>query len=275
MHRHKPLLSALLPTCLASIIPLGLVSPSSAATNVAFAKTKVAGVYINLVTIDLNAQNVRITPAIANGGIGASESFRSMMRRTRPAAAINGTFFCTKTLEPTGDIVIDGELLAKGVVGTAIGIGPGNKITFVPSRRDDLYDWHDYDHVLTAGPALVLRGETIVLPGAQGFRSGVHYSRRKRSAIGLTSANKLVFVTTGNKVHLRTLAHVMKTLGCVDAAVLDGGSSTGLYWKGKLIANPTRGMTNCLLAYDNVSEYELHRAAFRPDCPAPGSVSAY
>ena len=34
----------------------------------------------------------------------------------------------------------------------------------------------------------------------------------------------------------------MKSLKCVDAATLDGGSLTGLYYKGKLIANPGRGI---------------------------------
>ena len=209
-----------------------LLSPARAATSVAFAKTRVGRVHINVVTTNLNDHKVRITPAIAKRGIGTCESFRSMMRRMRPAAAVNGTFFCTRTLEPTGDIVIDGHLFAKGTVGTAIGIGHGNKVTFMPSRRADLYRWSDYDHVLTAGPALILRGKTIVLPRDQGFYSSVHYSRKKRAAVGLTRANKLLFVTTGNPVYLSELARVMMALGCTDAAALDGGSSTALYWKG-------------------------------------------
>lgn len=241
-----------------------VLAPCRAATRVAYTKTKVAGVHINLVTIDLNDQNVRVTPSVAKLGIGTCESFRSMMRRTRPAAAINGTFFCTKTLSPTGDIVIDGNLLSKGSVGTAVAIDSDNKVTFLPADRPDIYNWWDYQHVIAAGPALILRGKTIVVPRAQGFTSRVHFAKLRRAAVGLTSANKLVFVTTGQKIHLRTLARVMRSLHCTDAAALDGGSSIGLYWKGKLIANPGRGMTNCLLVYDNPSDYEQHRECFYP-----------
>ena len=153
----------------------------------------------------------------------------------------------------------------RGSVGTAIGIGPGNTVTFLPSRRADLYRWSDYEHVISAGPALILRGQTIVLPRDQGFVSRVHYSRRKRAAVGLTASNKLLFVTTGHGVYLRELARVMRLLNCTDAATLDGGSSTGLYWKGKLIVNPTRGMTNCLLVYDDLSSYENRRGSLYPN----------
>ena len=259
------LLRNILLTCAITLALATSASADQSVTSVAFSKTRVGGVYINLVTVNLNDPNVRVTPAVAERGIGTSESFRSIMRRTRPAAAVNGTFFCTKTLAPTGDIVIDGRLLAKGSVGTAIGIGPNNSVTFLPSRRADLYRWWDYEHVIAAGPALILRGRTIVLPKDQGFRSRVHYSRRKRAAVGLTASNKLLFVTTGHGVYLSELARVMKLLNCTDAATLDGGSSTGLYWKGKVIVNPSRPMTNCLLVYDSLSSYETHRAFLYPD----------
>lgn len=248
----------------ALLICLAATVPCRAATSIVYTRTKAAGVYINLVTINLNDRNVRVTPAIARCGIGTCESFRSMMRRTRPAAAINGTFFCTKTLSPTGDIVIDGNLLSKGSVGTAVAIDVDNKITFLPAGRPDLYHWWDYQHVVAAGPALILRAKTIVMPRAQGFRSRVHFAKERRAAVGLTSTHKLVFVTCSRKIHLRTLARVMRSLRCTDAATLDGGSSIGLYCKGKLITNPGRGMTNCLLVYDNPSEYEQRRECFFP-----------
>lgn len=243
---------------------LAFQPPARAATTVAFQRIKATGVAVNVVTVDLNSPNVRVTPAIAKAGIGTAESFRSIMRRTQPAAAINGTFFCTRTLKPTGDIVIDGHLLARGSRGTAVAIGPGNKVTFLPSRLTGVYRWDRYDHVLAAGPALVLRGRTIVHPRNEGFGSGVHYSRRIRSAVGLTYHNKLVMVSTRRPVYLSELARVMKRLKCVDAAALDGGSSTGLYCKGKIIANPSRSMTNCLLVYDRVSDYEQRKSALYP-----------
>lgn len=239
---------------------------AQAATNVAYVKVKSAGVWMNVVTANLNSPDVRITPMIARRGIGTQESFRSMLRRTRPAAAINGTFFCTRTLRPIGDIVIDGQLMCRGIGsgGTAITIDYNNNVTFVPSRRPDLYEWSSYDRVMVAGPTLLLRGQTCVFPRAQGFDSGVHYSRQIRSAVGLTSTNKLLLVTTTRRVYMSQLAKAMKEMKCVDAAGLDGGSSTGLYWQGKLLRNPGRGMTNSLLVYNDLGSYNKNTAAFYP-----------
>jgi hypothetical protein len=103
-----------------------------------------------------------------------------------------------------------------------------------------------------------------VYPWDQGFRSGVHFSPRIRAAVGLTSKNKLMLLTTLRGVYLSQLAKVMMKLGCVQAAVLDGGSSAGLYYNGKLIARPSRPMTNCLLIYDSLESYEQHRDCFYP-----------
>lgn len=239
------------------------------AVSVTYAKSKIAGIPVNVVTTNLNSPDIYVTPAVARCGVGTCESFRSMIRRTRPAAAINGTFFCTRTLKPTGDIVIDGRLLWKGYLGTAVAVDYSGGVHFVPTRSARNYKWYDYDQVLAAGPTLVLAGKTIVMPKSEGFRSGVHFNKRARAAVGLTWNNKLVFVTTRKNIYYRQLAKVMKYLKCRDAAVLDGGSSIGLYCKGKLIANPGRGMTNCLLVYDDRNDYEHYRGAL-----CPGSQTA-
>jgi len=246
--------------CLSLCLPL----PARAASSVEFAKTWVSGVWMNLVTVDLNSADVSVTPAVARRGIGTSESFRSMMRRTRPAAAINGTFFDTRTLKPTGDIVIDRQLLCRGDQGVAIAIRNGREVRFIPSRHPDQYQWSDHDSVLVAGPTLVTQGKAAVVPWDEGFRSGVHFSKRIRAAVGLTYANKLVLVTTLRPVYLSRLARAMRSLGCFEAAALDGGGSAGLYSKGKLIRNPTRGMTNCLLVYDDPYAYQRRRSCFYP-----------
>jgi hypothetical protein len=73
-----------------------------------------------------------------------------------------------------------------------------------------------------------------------------------------------VLVTTLRPVYLSRLARAMRSLGCFEAAALDGGGSAGLYSKGKLIRNPTRGMTNCLLVYDDPYAYQRRRSCFYP-----------
>lgn len=232
-----------------------------ARTNVAYQKMKIGRVWMNVITANLNSPSVRVTPAVARRGIGHSESFRSMLRRTRPAAAIDGTFFCTHTLKPTGDIVIDGQLVYRGYLGMAVTINEPNSIRFVDSQE---YQWSDYKSVLAAGPSLLIDGKLAVYPKDQGFRSGVHFSPRIRAAVGITKNNKLVLVTTLRAAYLSQLARAMRSIGCVDAAGLDGGSSTGLYCKGRLISNPSRGMTNCLLIYDDMTSYQQHHDSFYP-----------
>lgn len=236
-------------------------SACCASSNVSYQKTKVDGTWVHIITANLNSPYVRVTPAVAKNGIGATESFRSMIQRTRPTAAIDGTFFCTRTFKPTGDIVINGQLIHSGYLGTAIAFGESNTVKFIDSRR---YNWADYQSVLSAGPSLLKNGKLAVYPRDQGFSSGVHFSPRIRTGIGVTAANKLVLVTTARKTYLSQLARVMKAIGCVDAAGLDGGSSTGLYYDGRLIYNPRRWMTNCLLVYDNPASFERHKNSFFP-----------
>lgn len=252
-------LSLAIGTCLAAFCASASICLAS--SNVAYQKTKVAGVWVNIVTANLNSPYVRVTPAVARWGIGTCESFRSLLRRTRPAAAIDGTFFCTRSLKPTGDIVIDGRLVYRGYLGIAVAFGENNSVRFIDCQD---YRWTDYQSVLAAGPSLVLGGKPAVYPWDQGFRGGIHFTPRIRAAIGVTAANKLVLVTTLRSVYLSQLARVMRALGCVDAAGLDGGSSTGLYFNGKLIRNPTRAMTNCLLIYDDPASYQQHRDCFFP-----------
>jgi len=240
---------------------LAAASNCSAEANVAYQKAKVAGIWLNIVTANLNSPSVRVTPAVARWGIGTSETFRSLLRRTRPAAAIDGTFFCTRSLKPTGDIVIDGQMIYRGYLGIAVGFGDNNSVSFAGCQD---YCWTDYRAVLTAGPSLILDGKLAVYPRDQGFRSGVHFRPRVRAAVGVTRSNKLVMVTTTRGVYLSQLARAMKALGCVNAADLDGGGSTGLYCQGKLICNPGRAMTNCLLVYDDLQQFEQHRDGLYP-----------
>lgn len=244
-----------------SLMALAASAACLAAPSVSFQKAKIGRVWVNIIMADLNSPSVRVTPAVAKCGIGHCESFRSMMRRTRPAAAIDGTFFCTRSLKPTGDIVIDGQLVYHGYLGTAVAFGDGNTVEFIDCQD---YRWSDYRSVLVAGPTLLIGGKLAVYPRDQGFRSGVHFTPRIRAAIGVTDHNKLVLITTLRGVYLSQLAKAMRSIGCVDAAGLDGGSSTGLYWQGRLISNPGRGMTNCLLIYDDPASYDQHRASLYP-----------
>jgi len=239
-------------------------APCECARRVAYSKRVVRALPMHVVTVDMNSPSVTITPAVARCGTGSCESFRSMMRRLRPAAAINGAFFCTRTLRPTGDIVIDGVLVAKGCVGRALAFTPQNRVVFVSSRQPLSYRWYDFERVLVAGPTLISGGRVAVCPRSEGFVSPVHFVPRIRAAVGLTGSNKLILLTTTRPTRLGRLAEAMRTMGCLEAATLDGGSSTGLYWQGKLIDNAGRAVASCLAVYETLDDYALHRNGFYP-----------
>lgn len=68
--------------------------------------------------------------------------------------------------------------------------------------------------------------------------------RNPRTAIGYTKDNSLIMLTADGRegasigLTLIELANLMKELGCVNAMNLDGGGSTVMYVKGKLLTNP-------------------------------------
>lgn len=247
--RYSPLFTLLVGLLICDVASAG---PSSIVHN----KQKVAGVWAEVITINMNDTEVRLAPAVTRRGVGYSETFQTFLDRTRPTAAITGTFFDTHSLFPVGDIVVEGAQVNRGVVGTAVGIGWNNEIAFIPTKRGRICDWSAYRHVLAAGPQLLSNGRNSVAPWNEGFSDSGIYREAPRSAIGLTKHNKVLFVVVKQSVHLTQLARVMKGLGCIDAAMLDGGSSTAIYHRGKILRYPQRRLTNILVAYDHPAKYE-------------------
>src|SRR5215210_4059731 len=96
-----------------ALVPWTPASPRS----LLYQKRRAAGVPVHVVTVNLQDPNVKVAVALARGGLGRKESFRGMLRRTRPAAAMTGTFFGVRSGWPTGDIVIDGHWVSSGRIG--------------------------------------------------------------------------------------------------------------------------------------------------------------
>lgn len=247
---------------------------AASSRSIVYSKEWIHGVVAHVVTIDLNDLDVRLTPAIARKGVGSSEPFGSIVSRTRPTAAITGAFFDTRSLQPVGDVMVDGEMVCRGVVGTAIGIGWNNEVEFIPTKRGKLSDWSLYQSVIVGGPVLVSGGMVAVNPWDEGFRDSRLFRKGIRTAVGVTWSNKLLFVTTAKPVYLSHLAKVMRSLGARNAATLDGGGSTALYYRGRYISRPNRRLTTLLLAYDNHSDYEQARSGLLPRRPVRSATAA-
>jgi len=209
------------------------------------------GYTVKYVQVDLNDKNIRVSIETAQKFPKGVESFSSILKRTQPIAAINGTYFCTETYVPVGDIVIDGLLYNSGTVGTAFAVDYNNNAFMLPYSESG-YDYTSYRTALCSGPRLLIDGNIKIDGHAEGFSDPSVFSNALRSAIGITSNNKLLLITVTNKgCSLNTLANICKSLGAFQAITLDGGSSSGLYYNGTQYKKPGRMLTNILAIYYN------------------------
>ncbi len=163
-------------------------------------------------------------------------------------AGINGSFFNMSTGVPVCYLKIKGQKLGdnepdrrdstlrKYYQNAAIRLLPSGRPRFnIPdSNRLSEYEMPD-SNVMTTGPMLIYRGE--VLPQRTDLR--FVYGRHNRTAIGLKQDGTIVLVVADGRsrrqsegLSIPELTHIMRWLGCRDAANLDGGGSSCMYIKG-------------------------------------------
>jgi exopolysaccharide biosynthesis protein len=199
-----------------------------------------------------------VAVATAGRGIGSYDSWAGIISRTRPAAAITGTYFDVASAIPIGTIVSGGALVHRGGIGSSLGVRKDNRVVFAYHRPGIGTVWEGYETLLRAGPRLVVDGRVRLTPAWEGFRDRAVYARKPRAAVGLTKENKLLLVTVRRGVLLREMAAIMQDLGAVEALCMDGGSSAGLYHRGKSYLVPRRSMTNLLVIYDSSAQYKRY-----------------
>ncbi len=222
----------------------------AAPDSITYDNMAVLGKNVDVVTIDLEDPYVMLTPVVAKDFPKAPEGFESMVSRESPAAAINGNFFCKNTYLPVGDVVVDGSLVHFGGLGTAMAITYDNEVEFITVERYRHMDWSKYKAVISCGPRLLSSGQVVVDPASEGFSDPNLFGDRNRSAVGITWDNKALFVTVNTAVDFRELADIMKDLGCVEAMNLDGGGSSGLYYRGEVLRSPKTPMPNILVVHE-------------------------
>jgi len=224
---------------------------------------RVNGIPVRYVVADLNNPYVRVGVATARR-LGLDESIWDLLARSQPTAAVTGTYFSTTSKLPVGDIVIEGERVHFGGVGTALCITYDNQVRFIRQKLHRQRDWSDYRLVLGAGPRLLQRGKVALYPPGEGFRDKRVYARGKRVAVGVTKHNKLLLVVVEQPITLRQLAWVLRALGATDAIALDGGGSSFLYYRREVKVLPKRKLTNLLVVYEDSSVYDARIARLKP-----------
>lgn len=223
---------------------------SFAQGSVHYEHLKIKGHPVDVVRIDLKDPRVTVTPVMAKDFPAAPESFEKMIEREDPVAAINGNFFCKRTYQPVGDVVIEGELVHFGGLGTAMGITQDNSVEFIQVEKYRHMNWKRYRSVISCGPRLVEEGRVVLNARAQGFKDPNLFVPRNRSAVGVTWDRNLLFVTVNSGIMFDELADIMKELGCKDAMNLDGGSSSGLYYRGQTLQSPSGPIPDILVVQE-------------------------
>lgn len=228
--------------------------------GVDYVKTSVQGVPLHLVDIDIKRSDLIVRPVVVPSG--QRRTFQQMVKDTRPVAAINGTFFDTKTGITVGNLVSEGRLLSEGMMGSNLVFNNDGSIQLLSSSRNlgRYTDWSNVDFAVGGGPTLLVAGEYFVDPASEGFRDPSLFSARPRAALGVTEDGRLRMVVVTQGITLWKLAHVMKELRCVHALNLDGGTSAGLSVGGTTMVNPGRKLTNIVGVYATHLKPSLSRA---------------
>ena len=217
--------------------------PAWASPPVSYKRTVINGVRAYVVTVDLNCKRIALVPLTSNGRY---KSFRRFVKESKPLAAINGTFFDTRTATIICNLMAGGKLLTEGRVGHSLRIDNQNRAQLVSTagKAARFLNLKEWAFGVSSGPTLIRSGEFVLTPRREGFRDPGLLGIAARSAIGITKHNKLILVTVKYPVRLQRMAWMMKSLGAVDALNLDGGSSSALYVDGRFVTRPRRLLTN-------------------------------
>ena len=137
-------------------------------------------------------------------------------------------------------------------------------------------EWSNQRHVLSAGPLLVEGG----LPVDQAVNEGLWGKVLKpapRTALGVNAQGKVLLVVVDGRqdgsagLTLEELSYLMMDLGAVRAVALDGGGSSEIWVRGKILNNPSdkkeRPLGNGLMIIQQMPVYVDHQRLYLDVAP--------
>ena len=190
---------------------------------------------------DLHGTGVHAS-TVLNHGVTSVASL--VKRRTSTQAAITGTFFAPGYGTPVGDVLVDGNLMAKGYRGSVVAVDYDGDVHIFNTGFGHRVDYRDYQWALRGAVRLVQDGKVHPNPRAQNFHDPRIWGRASRTGVGVTRSGKLVLMATRNDVTLSEFGRAMVKWGVRNAVNLDGGSSTCLYYRGNVLIHPARQLSN-------------------------------
>ncbi len=106
--------------------------------------------------------------------------------------------------------------------------------------------WDRAESILGGGPLLLRNGRRLEEPEKESISTVFFNARHPRTAVGVRADGTLLFVTVDGRrpgvsvgMSIPELIDLMVELGCISAVNLDGGGSTTMVIKGKIVNKPT------------------------------------
>lgn len=107
--------------------------------------------------------------------------------------------------------------------------------------------WNVIKHAVCGGPRLVLNGKRDINGKEERFSNSIIYGRHPRTAVALTFDGDLLFIVVDGRtkrnagMKLKELANYLVKLGARQAINLDGGGSSSMIIKGRIVNHPSDG----------------------------------
>lgn len=234
---------------------LALLATCAAADNVAYMNHTIQNRIVHVVQVNPAASSVRIDLLRPDGCDYDGNRYRAgslhrMAQSSGALAAITGTYFSPPTLEPVGAITLQGTLIYDGLAHSVLRYQKNKAVVIEHhprgTRGHDL-DWDGALFAMASSPSLVQNGLPMIEPS--GYHRGIG-GAEPRCAVGVTAAGKLLLVTTG-PASLSRLSQIMVDLGARDAMNLDGGTSAGLWYAGRMRVWPGRSLTQAIGVFED------------------------
>ena len=216
------------------------IPPAPQHPPITLTATRVLGISVQVIKVDLRHRDVLVSPVLPQQGIGSSARVNTLAKLSGAAAVINGSYFHPRSYIPAGDLVVQGKRVSWGRIPVALSITPDNRAHIGTSGGS----WAGAETVVASGPQIVVGGVVQTNAGYSAvFRDPGLFRRASRSAIGLSSNRDLMLVSTLTPLTTTEMGKVMARLGAREALLLDGGSSTGLSWNNRPILPSIRSVS--------------------------------
>jgi len=211
-----------------------------------------SGRYIYTVEIEISNGMLEIAH-VTQKDYPKRAKFKDLISGENPAAAINGCFFDLNSGNLVGHIYRDGHREIEGTFSAAFAVNTENKAAI--DTVQNLGDIKKYRVIIGCVDILMKDGDILIKSKADLVRNGHDPSRHndiykpaRWSAIGIGADGKVYLIATPNRMYIYDFIKEVKAHTSMrDMLGMDGGSSSGLYFGGRVLVSPARTISSVIV----------------------------